>query len=153
MNLDSLIKLTDTIVNECEKLKTKYINTVFEIDYICIFSHSDGEYKNLLDISNKIGDIVDPTPTGPVFAIKNTLGKKFHDSKFLKIRLPDSTRPQKGYVDYNSEYFSFKKKYLNNQEFTLIKRIDFEMIELKDPNFDVLVYFSSNPLSQRLNIK
>ena len=61
----------------------------------------------------------------------------------FKIRQPDETRPEQGDVDFISDYRQFKSKYLDNKRFTLIKREKFEMIELKDSDFDVRVYFSS----------
>lgn len=55
--------------------------------------------------------------------------------------------------DFNTDYDNFKKKYLDNKRFKLTKSWDgFEMIELGDEEFDVLVYFSINPLSKKLGV-
>ena len=74
--------------------------------------------------------------------------------KLLKIRHPDSTRPERGDADFTvTNFVVFKKKYLSKKEFKLIKRKNFEMIELMDPEFDVRAYFSNPPLDKQLNIK
>ncbi len=118
-----------------------------EIDYICIFSHSQKEHNEFLKKAGEIGKIADETPTGPIFAFKFPPRTIAGNPKLLKVRKPDETRPQRGDVDFNTNYEEFKEKYLDDKQFTLIKRKDFEMIELRDSAFDVLVYFSSIPLS------
>ena len=141
------------IVQRCTELKDKYIDEKnLEIDYICIFSHTQQEYNELFEQAEKIGKIVDKTPTGPVFAFNFPSRTIAGSPKLLKVRKPDETRPQRGDVDFNTDYENFKKKYLDNKRFTLIKRGKLEMIELKDNNFDVLVYFSSIPLSKQLRV-
>lgn len=69
-----------------------------------------------------------------------------------KVRKPDKTRLQRGDGDFNTDYEMFKRKYLDNKNFTLIKRVGSEMIELKDNQFDVLAYFSNIPTSKQLGI-
>lgn len=73
----------------------------------------------------------------------------------LKIRKPDPTRPERGDADFTlRDYNSFKEKYLKDAEhFKLIDRGNFEMIELKDPKFDVRSYFSNIPLTVQLGIE
>ena len=45
------------------------------------------------------------------------------------------------------------KKYLSRNEFKIMKKENFYMIELIDKDFDVRAYFSNPPLSQQLNIR
>ena len=108
---------------------------------------SQKEYLELIKQASNIGKIVDETKTGPVFKFKIPFQTITGKAKVLKIRIPDKTRPERGDVDFNTNYESFKKKYLSNKNFSLIKRERFEMLELKDSSFDVLVYFSSTPPS------
>lgn len=153
MTPEELNKIIDQIVNECFELKNKYIQKKdLEIDYICIFSKNQEEYKNLIKVSDFIGSVASNTPTGPVYVFNKRPKTIIGSPKLLKIRIPDDTRPQRGDVDFNTDYSEFKENYLNNKEFTLIKRPDFEMIELKDPDFNVLVYFSNIPPSKQLGI-
>ncbi len=107
--------------------------------------------RNCLKL-HKIGKVIQETPTGlllhiePIQTVSGVL-------KLLKIRIPDSTRPERGDADFTISNFSeFKKKYLLKPGFKIIKKPDFYMIELMDSDFDVRAYFSNPPLDQQLNI-
>lgn len=142
------------IVEKCIALKDKYTEEKnLEIDYICIFSHNHEEYLELIKIASGLGKIVDDTKTGPVFKFNIPFQTITGKAKVLKIRLPDKSKTERGDVDFITNYEPFKKKYLGNKNFSLIKRESFEMLELKDSSFDVLVYFSSTPPSKLLGIK
>jgi len=137
----NLIDLIQNIISECTKLKNTYVDEKDLIaDWVCIFSHSEEEYQELIRQANEIGEVIETTPTGLIY--------KFGEPKLLKIRMPDATRPEIGDVDFTTDYDQFKNKYLDNNKFTLIKREKFEMIELKDSAFKVRVYFSSIPPSK-----
>lgn len=153
MNNDKILELVNYIAKAGIKLKDKYVDERdLEIDYIAIFSQNKTEYDALYKAAEKMGKVADNTPTGDVFELHKSIESIIGNPKLLKIRKPDITRPQRGDADFNSDYKNFKEKYLNNKRFTLIKRDDFEMIELKDESFDVLAYFSNTPLSKRLGI-
>lgn len=152
MNQKDLSRIIDYLAINCTKLKDKYIGQDLVADWVCIFSQSDQEYVELKRLASEIGEIVEDTPTGPIYKFnqrpQTIAGKPY----LLKIRVPDETRPERGDVDFNTNYSEFKKQYLDNKNFTLIVRDDFEMVELMDPEFDVRVYFSSEPLSSQLGI-
>jgi hypothetical protein len=97
--------------------------------------------------------VIKETTTGPLFQIeplKTTTGLL----KLLKIRLPDTTRPERGDADFTIADFSvFKKKYLSKAGFKLVPRENFEMVELVDSAFDVRAYFSNPPLDIQLDLK
>lgn len=152
MKTDELKSIINYIIEKCVLLKNKYVSEQMGIDYICIFSQSESEYKELLKLTKSIGTIVDDTKTGPVFKFNNPPQTIAGKPKVLKIRIPDTTRPQRGDVDFNSNYKEFKQKYFDNKRLTLIKREKFEMLELRDDRFDVLVYFSSIPQSKLLGV-
>lgn len=154
MSKEDIFKIIDYLIFECNRLKNKYIKEKnLEVDYVCIFSQNESEFNQLNKAAESLGEILDETPTGPVFAFNLPPKTLAGSPKLLKIRKPDKTRPQRGDVDFNTDYESFKNKYLDNERFTLIKRENFEMIELRDDNFDVLVYFSSTPLSKQLGVR
>ncbi len=142
------------IVGRATTLKNKHIdekNT--PVNYACIFSQSKEEYNSLIEVTTRIGKAIKETPTGLLFQIRSlsTVSGKL---KLLKIRLPDATRPELGDADFTvSNFPDFRKKYLLKSGFRLIKREDFEMVELVDSEFAVRAYFSNPPLAEQLCIK
>lgn len=146
-------RIIDYIVEKCVDLKNKYVENELEIDYVCIFSQSQEEYDRFKSFASSLGEIAEETKTGPVFKFNSPPQTIAGKPKLFKIRIPDKTRPQRGDVDFNTDYEKFKAKYLDNKRFKLTKSWDgFEMIELWDEDFDVLVYFSISPLSKKLGI-
>jgi len=151
-NVDFLRRLF-SIVKKCVVLKDKYTKDKdLLIDYICIFSHSSNEYNEYIKCASFLGTIVDETKTGPLFKFTNTFLTKAGQPNVFKVRTPDSKKPQLGDVDFNTDYPRFKQKYLYKKCFSLIQREKFEMMELKDEAFDVLVYFSSIPPSKLIGV-
>ena len=151
MNEENLKKEIQEIVKQSSKLKDKYTNEHnASVNYACIFSHSQEEFETLIGVTNKIGKIIKDTTTGPLFNI-NPIKTISGDLRLLKIRNPDKTRTERGDADFTvSDYSDFKKKYLSKDGFKLIKRKDFEMIELMKSNFNVRVYFSDHPLDEQI---
>ena len=153
MDEESLKNLVQKIVRESCELKDKYTHErTAPVNYACIFSQSQEEFETLINITKKIGKIIQETPTGPLFnihPIKTVSG----NLKLLKIRNPDKTRPERGDADFTvSNYPDFKKTQLSEKGFRLIERNDFEMVELMNPKFNVRAYFSNPPLDKQLNI-
>ncbi len=106
----------------------------------------------MIEAAEKIGKVIKETSTGLLFQIEplETISGVL---KLLKIRIPDPTRPEEGDADFTVSNFSnFKNKYLSKNGFELIKREDFVMIELMDPEFNVRAYFSNPPLDKQLGI-
>ncbi len=153
MNTEDLKKLVKYIVEKATALKNKHIehkNT--PVNYACIFSQNEEEYKNLVDTTRKIGKVIQETPTGLLFHIE-PLETVSGVLKLLKIRIPNTTRPEQGDADFTiSNFPEFEKKYLSNPGFKMMKKLDFYMIELMDSDFDVRAYFSNPPLDRQLNI-
>lgn len=154
MNKEDLKNKIKEIVKQACDLKNKHIsNKNAQVNYACIFSQNKDEYDNLIKIAEEIGTVIKQTPTGPLFKIDplDTVSGKL---QLLKIRIPDKTRPETGDADFTvSDYQSFKKGYLSKKGFKLIKRENFEMIELMDSEFNVRAYFSNHPLDEQLEIK
>jgi len=155
MNVEELKTKVQSIVERARILKDKHIEYKnIPVNYACIFSQSEDEYKELLEATKKMGRAIEEMSSGFLFQIK-PLKTGSGILKLLKIRIPDVTRPEHGDADFTvPNYADFKKKYLPRKGFKLIrKREDFEMLELMDPEFDVRVYFSNPPLDKQLNIK
>lgn len=145
--------LIENIVKEAESLKDKYTNQKgIPVNYTCIFCQSEKEQSNFLKEAHKLGTIIQETPSGPLFKISlDTIAGKL---QLLKIRKPDPTRPERGDADFAvSDYPAFKEKYFNQPGFSLIKKDNFEMIELCEKDNNVRVYFSDPPLDKQLGLK
>jgi hypothetical protein len=153
METEGLKNLVKSIVEKATALKNKHIeykNT--PVNYACIFSQSKEEYEELLEAARKIGKVIQETPTGLLFHIE-PLETVSGVLKLLKIRIPDPTRPERGDADFTiSNFPEFEKKYLSKPGFKIMKKPDFYMIELMDPDFNVRAYFSNPPLNEQLKI-
>lgn len=96
-----------------------------------------------------MGTILEETDKGPLFRI-TPLTTVAGNLKILKIRMPFANRPERGDADFTVHNFeNFKKTYLSRPGFNLITKPSFEMVELLDPKFDVLAYFSHPPLDEQ----
>jgi hypothetical protein len=151
MNSDTLKQTIRDIVNEAFLLKNKYTTEInAPVNYTCIFAQSESEYKELNEAAQSIGKIIKQTDTGPIYFISDleTIAGML---RILKIRISDSTRPERGDADFTVlDYSSFKNKYLGQPGFKLITRPEMEMIELMQPDYDARVYFSNPPIDQQL---
>jgi hypothetical protein len=144
-----LDEIIPQIVADCVRLKNKYIEEKdLAVDWVCIFSHSQDEYEELLKQARVIGELTETTPSGLIFKFIKSPQTVAGKPKIFKIRQPDITKPELGDSDFTTDYEQFKSKYLDNKKFNLIKREKFEMIELMDSKFNVRVYFSSIPPSK-----
>ncbi len=154
MNKQDILNLIQYIAIQTVKLKDKYIQDKdLRIDYLTIFSHSDEEFSEMKNIAAFLGEVIDEN-NGPVYHLKEPIDIPTGELRFLRIRKPDPERPQKGCNDFAvSDFKNFKQKYIGkfDEHLTLIKRPDYEMIEIKDAEFDVLVYFPSIRFSEKLS--
>lgn len=100
------------------------------VNYVCIFSHTNEELNYLRLATEKLGTIVEVTPTGDVYYI-SPISTVAGDVTLLKIRNPDPVRYQRGDADFTVlDYPEFKKAHISKSGFKLIQRSDFEMLEL-----------------------
>lgn len=152
--MDSITQKINSIVTLSLKLKNKYIDEDLPINFVTIFSHSPKEFNDLIVESQKIGQEIYQN-NGPVYLFDNPLKIITGELKLFRIRQPDILRPQIGCNDYHvSDFEDFKVKYLskNSNNMFLIDRKDYQMIELRDKEFDVLVYFPNESLFDFLKI-
>ena len=155
MTPENVTKLIQEIVEQAQLLKNKYISGEDKapVNYVCIFSQTEKEFDELLEIIQNMGPQVDTTSMGPIFDIGG-IETKAGPLRVLKLHLPDIKRPEWGDADFTVEnYEKFKKDYLSKPGFNLLIRSKFEMIELSDPTFNVLAYFSSIPVNEQLGLK
>lgn len=154
MDIEDLKNIVKKIVEKATILKNKHIDYKdTPVNYACIFSQSDKEYQELLEVTRKIGKLIQETPSGFLFNIE-PLETTSGVLKLLKIRFPDPTRPERGDADFTiSNFLEFENKYLSKPGFKKMQRPDFYMIELMDSDFNVRAYFSNPPLDEQLNLK
>lgn len=153
MDVAAFKKLINEIVGKARKLKDTYTSEKDAcVNYSAIFSHTVEEYNEFVEVANKIGKVMEDTPTGPLFIIE-PLDTVAGQLKLVKVRMPDEAHKERGDADFTvSDYGLFKENYLSKPGFKLIIRPKFEMIELAAKDFDVLAYFSNPPLDKQLGV-
>ncbi|RJO60519.1 hypothetical protein C4544_04930 [candidate division WS5 bacterium] len=153
MTKEELQELAKDIVKHACELKDKHTDQKdAPVHYCCIFSQSDDEYGDLLSAANKIGKVIEETPTGPLFQIE-LIETVSGSLQILKIRTPDPTRPERGDADFAAKnYEEFKEKYLSEPGFNMIERDTLEMIEIMDSAFNVRAYFSNPPVEVQYDL-
>lgn len=153
MNTEDLKLLVQQIVEQARALKDTHTDQdTAPVNYACIFSQSEDEYRTFLTTAEKFGTVVRETPNGPLFRIA-PLDTVAGPLQLLRIRVPDPTRPERGDADFTiADYPAFKKRYLGKPGWKLIPKEHFEMLELVDPAFSVRAYFSYPPLTEQLGI-
>jgi hypothetical protein len=154
MTTEELKKLIQKIVAEASLLnKSHTYEQNAPVNYACIFAQGLEEYEKLINVSSQIGYIVHDTSTGPVFYTEQ-ISTVAGPLCILKIRQPDSNRPEQGDADFTvSDYEKFKSTYIGKPGFNIIERPEMEMVELKDPSYNVLAYYSHPTLANVLKIK
>ncbi len=155
MNAADFSALVQDLVAQAKQLSEKHTaERNAPVNYACVFAQSENEYEALLDATQQLGgSIVKETTMGPVFKI-SPITTAAGDLGLVKIRRPDPKRPERGDADFTvSDYPHFKKTHLGRPGFSLITREDFEMIELIDPAFNVLAYYSHPTLTEVLGLE
>ncbi len=153
MTVDELKKLTREIVAEARQLNAAHTyEREAPVNYACIFAQSPAEYEEMVNVARQLGPVADDTATGPVFYIA-PLSTDAGTLRLLKIRRPDPKRPERGDADFTvADYDTFKKTHLGRPGFGLIQRTHMEMLELIDPSFNVLAYYSHPTLAAVLKL-
>lgn len=153
MNPKEFKTLIQIIVAEASKLRdARTTDHGAPVNYACVFSQNKQEYESLLAVARQLGKAVQETAMGPVFYIE-PLDTIVGNLRLVKIRKPDPKRTERGDADFTvTDYLTFKKTYFGKPGFRIIERPNMEMIELADPAFNVLAYFSNPPLGKVLNL-
>ncbi len=152
--MNNLIDTVIYIVNRSAELKNKFTGELSApVEFACIFCQNEEEYKQFTSSVEVLGKIVEDTKSGFTYLLDKPINTVAGPLRLVKIRKPDTQRPERGDADFNTDYKNFKEKYQNNPRFELIKRETFAMLRLSDPDFDVMACFSNIPKSKDLNIK
>lgn len=143
---DKLVEAVIYTATTSSQMCSDIIGSTLPIHTLTIFSHFDTEFdflrKTLLDIGSFFNE-----NNGPRVKLYDPIKIGGNVITHLRIRHPDSERPQVGCNDFDVEnYEEFRRKYLLKHQKNLvpIQRPDYEMIEFKDPKYDVLAYVISS---------
>lgn len=153
----SFLELFEGVYRNTKKLVDQYIDAEdleTDADYLCIFPKDQDEYLELKQKAEHLGENVQASSTGNWIWLREPVQTKYGWIRMIRIHTVDSQKPWRGYADFGTPHYSrFKTKYLSRPGFSKIIHPDFEMIELKDKNYDVLVYIPDTPLSQDLGLR
>ncbi len=138
----------------CFKVLGKYLP---EAENLGIFCHYDQEFNFLKEIQTEI--TCEPDKYNDKYLIlKELLEFKKEDEipgakyKFFYVRRPDPYRHHVGDIDFVVSKEEFDKlKSMKKTGLRYIQKLD--MIELYDPDFDVLVYLSPLMWNERINLR
>lgn len=155
MDKSEIEAVVRNIADQSTLLKNKYLRSDYSpIDWICIFCQSETEYKEFIGVVKSLGKVIQDTGMGPIYKLNRPIKTEAGNVVVLKIRKPDKTRTQRGDGDYRIGNFALlKRNNLSKKQFSLVQREDYEMVEIRDPDFDVLVYFSNPPITKVLGVK
>jgi hypothetical protein len=144
-NQKELIETVRYIVSETIKMAQKIVGKSFPINSLTVFAHSQPEFEILCEILAKIGKPYNYN-NGPRVELYEPIEVGVNRITHLRIRKPDSERPQVGCNDFETNYETFKNEYLSqhSENLILVKRQGYEMIEFRDKKFNVLAYVVSN---------
>ncbi|MBU6390495.1 hypothetical protein KGQ31_03015 [Patescibacteria group bacterium] len=153
MTVGELTSLVKDIVAEAHKLSLAHTSEVdAPVNYACVFSRNPTEYEELVRAARELGSVAEETKMGPVFLI-SPIDTDAGRLQLLKIRRYDPNRLERGDADFTlSHYDKFKKEHIGVSGFRLIRRERMEMLELSDPSFNVLAYYSYPTLSEVLGV-
>jgi molecular chaperone GrpE len=137
------------IVQKTKELNNKYIDYKdLSLDYVALFTKDSKEFDHLVDEANKKGSLVKEEENAVFYVLNDN-----NHIPLLKISKPRADRTDyRGYADYKAENFTEFEKNISNLE--NINRIDLDnrlyMYELKDKDFDVLIYYPNIALGEDL---
>ena len=141
---ESLLEAVVYVATTTAELARKIIGKSFPIRSLTVFSHDQSEYEGLIEILSEMGAPYDEN-NGPRITLHQPIVVGDNTITHLRIRKSDPDRPQVGCSDIKTDYEKFKDEYLAKclDNLRLIKRSTYEMIELFDPEYDVLAYVVS----------
>ena len=164
-NQDELLKAIQHIHLECYKLcKQSFGEYLPNAGNIGVFCHYDVEYEQLTEIRKMLTKPSD-NPEQKYFellepiVIEATGGTPKTTYTHLYVRKPDPYRHHAGDIDFyleQPEYDKLKKSLASGKQILgarIFPRNDLDMIELYDPDVDVLGYVSTNMMSQKVRTK
>jgi hypothetical protein len=153
-NKNELIEAVGYVARETTRLCKSIVGETFPIESLTVFAHSEPEYELLVEMLGTIGKPYNYN-NGPRVELFEPIVVDDNKISHLRVRKPDLERPQAGCNDLVVDYELFKKDFLFKypDNIRLIKRPEYEMIELFSPEFDVLAYVVSDEVAKAQKIQ
>lgn len=144
-NQKELIETIKYVASETTRMAQRIVGKAFPIKSLTVFAHSQLEFELMCEMLTKVGKPYNYN-NGPRVELYEPIEIGENRITHIRIRKPDLERPQVGCSDFETTYETFKSEYLSKypDSLSLIKRPEYEMIELHDKNFDVLAYVVSS---------
>lgn len=142
---ETLVETVKFVGSSTSELCQKIIGKSLPIHSLTIFSHSQEEFEELKAVLATMGSPYNEN-NGPRVTLHEPIVVGKNTITHLRIRHPDLERPEVGCNDFDVEdYEAFKAEYLakHPENLILIQRPDYEMIEFRHPDFDILAYVVS----------
>jgi hypothetical protein len=143
-NSEELLQTVKYIVSQTSGMAQEIVGRDFPIKSLTVFSHSPEEFELLCKILESLGKPYNYN-NGPRVELYKPIESGTNRITHLRIRKPDPDRPEVGCNDFETDFDSFKNKYLLDHpaNLSLIRRLEYDMIELHNPGFNVLAYVVS----------
>lgn len=145
----------------CKKAFNKYLPVAGNIG---IFCHYDNEYKILTKLREELTEESDNFNQKYFCLHKPIIIPSYENVPetiytHLYIRKPDQYRAQVGDVDFvidDEKYIDLKKLLQDGLQINggkIFDRPDLDMVELSDPDIDVLAYISTKAMTEKVRVK
>lgn len=164
-NKDELLDAIKHIHFECYLLcKQSFGNYLPNAGNVSVFCHYDEEHELLTNIRKELAESSDNVNQKYFLLHKPIVipaQKDVPETTYthLYIRKPDPYRHHVGDVDFYlepEEYAKLKQTILDGKKIKgarVFERTDLDMIELYDPDIDVLAYVSTSKMTEKVRIK
>lgn len=152
--MKNLVQTVQYIVQKSDELKKKLPEVISaSVEFACIFCQTEEEYNKFVKEITPLGKIVERTPKGNTYLLNNAIQTVSGPLRFVKVRMPDPLRSERGDADFNTNYEEFNKKYKDDPRFELVERKNFKYLRYSNPDYNVMACFSDIPKSKVLGIK
>ena len=141
----SLLEAIQYIASKSTELCKKITGKEYPISGLTVFSHYPEEFETLKKFLLELGER-ESEHNGLYVKLRKPINLPNNKLSLLRVRVPDPYRLHVGCNDFEvPSYDKFKNRYLKQKpdNLRLITRLEYEMIEFFDPDFDILAYVVS----------
>lgn len=112
-----------------------------KVDYASIYAQGPEDLETVSKELEANGAVALQNPSGDYYRLTSPLNIAAITINLCRVRRFDIDHPELGYADIEVQDFEgFKRKYLPRPHFSLLNSSE-EMVELRNPNFNVRAYF------------
>jgi len=151
--MDDLIKAAKEAVSKSNDLKNKFTYaTDAPVEFGCVFCQTPEEYEKFTNTITPLDRIVEDTPSGYTYLLKEPIETVSGPLRLLKIRKPDPKRKERGDADFNTNYEEFSSRYQSDPRFKIVEHKTFKYLRLEVPGSGTMACFSNRPKSKVLGL-